>query len=161
LAIAQAVIEYLLRRVRAKTIFTTHYHEVTMLAHTYSAIGNACLQVREDGGEVTFLYKLLAGVSSHSYGLHVAKLAGLPAEVVARAAQLLVEPETTSPRTPSGGPGPAQISDELSQAPVTERLRQIDPLHTTPFLALQLLHELRELLFSHGAPGPHQTKPPS
>ena len=91
LAIARAVIEYLVRRVRAKTIFTTHYHEVTTLADTYEAIGNACLQVRDDGGDVTFLYKVLPGVSSHSYGIHVARLAGLPEEVVAQAEALLTE----------------------------------------------------------------------
>jgi DNA mismatch repair protein MutS len=160
LAIAQAVIEYLVRRVRAKTIFTTHYHEVTTLANTYGAIGNACLHVRENGGEVTFLYKVLAGVSSHSYGIHVAKLAGLPAEVVARAAQLLVEPDTTLPSIATAVFSPSPLGDEVSQATVTERLRQIDPLHTSPFTALQLLHELRELVIGQLATSPHLSKPP-
>jgi DNA mismatch repair protein MutS len=146
LAIARAVIEYLARRVRAKTIFTTHYHEVTALAETYEAIGNACLQVRDNGGEVTFLYKVLPGVSSHSYGIHVARLAGLPEEVVARAEMLLT----------ASGPLPAPIPETGHHAlprhetptlhPIEARLRGIDPLHTTPFAALQLLHELRELV---------------
>jgi DNA mismatch repair protein MutS len=146
LALAQAVIEYLVRRVRAKTIFTTHYHEVTTLAKAYDAIGNACLQVREDGGEVTFLYKVLAGVSSHSYGIHVAKLAGLPAEVVSRAAQLLVEPDTALSSVPSAALRPLPGGGEGLESTVAERLRQTDPLHTTPFTALQVLHELRELV---------------
>jgi DNA mismatch repair protein MutS len=97
LAIARAVIEYLVRRVRATTIFTTHYHELTTLADTYEAVSNACLQVRDDGGEVTFLTSA-TGVSSHSYGIHVARLAGLPEEVVAHAEALLTESVLLPPK---------------------------------------------------------------
>lgn len=152
LAIAQAVVEHLVQHVRAKTIFTTHYHEITALAHAADAIGNACLQVREAGGEVTFLYKVLPGVSSHSYGIHVAKLAGLPDIVVSRATALLGEP-SRAPRMVPRAAAPAlpaeavPVGDELQ-----ERLRQIDPLHTTPFEALQLLHELREALIHRHHP---------
>ena len=150
LAIARAVIEYLVRRVRAKTIFTTHYHEVTTLADTHEAVDNACLQVRDDGGDVTFLYKVLPGVSSHSYGIHVARLAGLPAEVVTHAAALLAKP--LSPPRPAAEAmiTPIEGGDPPAPNPVEERLRRIDPLHTTPLEALQLLHELRELVI-HGA----------
>jgi len=146
LAIAQAVVEYLARHVRAKTIFTTHYHEITALARTNGAIGNACMQVREAGGEVTFLYKVLPGVSSHSYGIHVAKLAGLPDEVVNRAAALLVEPTGASPTVPRATAPALQGTDGSTTSDLETRLRQIDPLHTTPFEALQLLHELREAI---------------
>jgi DNA mismatch repair protein MutS len=144
LAIAQAVVEYLVRHVRAKTIFTTHYHEITALAHHHDTISNACLQVRETGGEVTFLYKVLPGVSSHSYGIHVAKLAGLPDEVVSRAAALLVDPCNVA-ATPSRATPPALLADATRASDeLQERLCQIDPLHTSPMEALQLLHELRE-----------------
>jgi DNA mismatch repair protein MutS len=160
LAIAQAVVEYLVWRVRAKTIFTTHYHEITALAHTEDAIGNACLQVHEAGGEVTFLYKVLPGVSSRSYGIHVATLAGLPAEVVSRAAALLAAPTGGSGAvlsTASPGLQSANISagDDLQQ-----RLRHIDPLHTTPFAALQLLHELREAAIRRHQPSSSSTMAP-
>jgi DNA mismatch repair protein MutS len=152
LAIAQAVVEYLVQQVRAKTIFTTHYHELTALAQAHHAIANACLQVRESGGEVTFLYKVLPGVSSHSYGIHVAKLAGLPDAVVQRAAALVTEPRAA--------PGQAMPASAGEAAPtldgVEARLRQIDPLHTTPFEALQLLHELREAVVQQ-----HPRRPPS
>jgi DNA mismatch repair protein MutS len=146
LAIARAVIAYLVRRVRAKTLFTTHYHEVTTLADTFEAVSNACLQVRDDGGDVTFLYKVLPGVSSHSYGIHVARLAGLPEEVVTQAAAWLAEPAALPlPRAAT-----ANVPVPRGHAPlphsIAERLRCIDPLHTTPFEALQLLHELRELM---------------
>ena len=146
LAIARAVIEYLVRRVRAKTIFTTHYHEVTTLADTYAAVGNACLQVRDDGGEVTFLYKVLPGVSSHSYGIHVARLAGLPEEVVAHAEALLSESVLLPAQMPEAGHHALSRGNAPTLHPIEARLRGIDPLHTTPFAALQLLHELRELV---------------
>ena len=146
LAIARAVIEYLVRRVRAKTLFTTHYHEVTALADACEAVGNACLQVRDDGGEVTFLYKVLPGASSHSYGIHVARLAGLPEEVVTRAAALLTEPAALPLRVSEAAEAPPPKADTPAPSSVEERLRRIDPLQTTPFAALQLLHELRELM---------------
>jgi DNA mismatch repair protein MutS len=150
LAIARAVIEYLVRRVRAKTLFTTHYHEVTTLADRLAAVGNACLQVRDDGGDVIFLYKVLPGVSSHSYGLHVARLAGLPEEVVTQAAAWLAEPAAPALPTPATADPPCLREQALLPQAIAERLRRIDPLHTTPFEALQLLHELRERLI-HGA----------
>jgi DNA mismatch repair protein MutS len=140
------VIEYLVRRVRAKTIFTTHYHELTTLAETYEAVGNACLQVRDDGGEVTFLYKVLPGVSSQSYGIHVARLAGLPEEVVAHAEVLLTESVLLPARMAETGHHLLPRGDVPTLHPIEARLRGIDPLHTTPFAALQLLHDLRELV---------------
>jgi DNA mismatch repair protein MutS len=148
LAIAQAVVEYLVQHVRAKTIFTTHYHEITALAHTDPAIGNACLHVRDTGEAVTFLYKVLPGVSSHSYGIHVAQLAGLPDTVVRRATVLLGKPDS-SPGTvsPAASP-PRRAADMATGDDLRERLRHIDPLHTTPFEALQFLHELREAIMN-------------
>jgi len=146
LAIAQAVIEYLVERIHAKTIFTTHYHEVTALAGDHAAVANACLQVREAGDEVTFLYKVLPGIVNKSYGIHVAKLAGLPEAVVTRAAALLEErihqPITLEPPVPM----PESTGAEVRVSALEGRLRAIDPCHTTPFEALRLLHELREML---------------
>ncbi len=144
LAIARAVVEYLVRRVRAKTLFTTHYHEVTTLGDRLGAVSNACLQVRDDGGDVAFLYKVLPGVSSHSYGIHVARLAGLPEEIVTEAAALLAEPLSAPLPTPKIAAAPLPLGDASPPPPVEERLRRIDPLHITPFEALRLLHELRE-----------------
>jgi DNA mismatch repair protein MutS len=159
LAIAQAVVEYLARQVRAKTIFTTHYHEITALAQTEAAVGNACLQVREAGGEVTFLYKVQPGVSSHSYGIHVAKLAGLPEAVVSRAAALLVAPGGTSGAAARAA-FPALQADEGVGDALQERLRHVDPLHITPFEALQLLHALREAVIHRRPPSPSSTMAP-
>jgi DNA mismatch repair protein MutS len=151
LAIARAVVDYLVQRVRAKTIFTTHYHEVTTMADTYVAISNACLQVRDAGGEVTFLYKVVPGVSSHSYGIHVARLAGLPEEVVTQAEALLTPAEPVAFQTSEAGQDSLPRGEAPILHPVEARLRGIDPMHTTPLAALQLLHELRELVIQ----GPH------
>jgi DNA mismatch repair protein MutS len=134
----------LVRRVRAKTLFTTHYHEVTTLADTLESVSNACLQVRDDGGDLTFLFKVLPGVASHSYGIHVARLAGLPDEVVTQAATMLGEPASLPLQIPEIANAPVLRGDAPTSHPIDERLRRIDPLHTTPFEALQLLHELRE-----------------
>jgi DNA mismatch repair protein MutS len=150
LAIAQAVVDYLVRRVRAKTIFTTHFHEVTAMAQTHAAVSNACLQVRDADGEVAFLYKVVPGISSHSYGIHVARLAGLPDEVVTQAEVLLTPAEPVA-RTLAAGQNVPPGDVTPPSHPVEARLRGIDPLHTTPFAALQLLHELRELVI-HGLP---------
>jgi DNA mismatch repair protein MutS len=160
LAIARAVIEYLVRRVRAKTLFTTHYHEVTTLADTFEAIGNACLQVRDDGSGVSFLYKVLPGVSNHSYGIHVARLAGLPEEVVTRAAAVLADLASLPLKPSATADVPLARDDTAASYPVEERLRRIDPLHTTPFEALQLLHELRELMIHRATANPPAPRAP-
>jgi DNA mismatch repair protein MutS len=102
--------------------------------------------VRDEGGEVTFLYKVLPGVSSRSYGIHVARLAGLPEEVVTHAESLLREPVSLPTQIPQATASIPMPREEFTPSPVEERLRRIDPLHTTPFEALQCLHELRELL---------------
>jgi DNA mismatch repair protein MutS len=160
LAIARAVIEYLVQRVRAKTLFTTHYHEVTTLAGAFEAIGNACLQVRDDGQGVCFLYKVLPGISHHSYGIHVAKLAGLPEEVVARAADLVSESALHPLKLLAVAEVPTWQDDTATHCPIDERLRRIDPLHTSPFQALQLLHELRELTIYGATSTPPATRAP-
>jgi DNA mismatch repair protein MutS len=149
LAIARAVIDYLVRRIRAKTLFTTHYHEVTALAEHLPPVSNACLQVRDEGGAVTFLYKVLPGASGQSYGIHVARLAGLPEEVIAKAVAWLGESMPPGLQLPASAHAPLLPADAPTRNLLGERLRRIDPLHTTPFEALQLLHELRELII-HG-----------
>ena len=93
LSIAWAVAEQLHDRIGARTLFATHYHELTDLARERPKVKNACIAVREQGGRVTFLRTLIAGAASKSYGIEVARLAGLPAEVLARARELLANLE--------------------------------------------------------------------
>lgn len=87
LSIAWAVSEYLLNSIRCKTLFATHYHELTRLEHP--AVCKLCMAVSENGSEIVFLRKVVSGSSANSYGIHVARLAGIPSSVIARAEQIL------------------------------------------------------------------------
>ena len=89
ISIAWSVAEYIHDQIKARTLFATHYHELIDLALTRPAIKNYNVQIQEDGEEIVFLYRLVPGGMSHSYGLHVGKLAGLPAEVLERAKEVL------------------------------------------------------------------------
>ncbi|HKA53082.1 MAG TPA: DNA mismatch repair protein MutS, partial [Candidatus Binatia bacterium] len=161
-AIAQAVAETLAQEVKSKTLFTTHYHELARLAETTPAVNNARLEVREDQEEVTFLYKVVPGAAQKSYGVYVARLAGLPESVVERAQGLLTgwQRDKEDPARPAtaqdvrrNGSVPAERAEEhLRQtAPaVMEHLSGIDPLHTTPLEALSLLVELKNLAEGRG-----------
>jgi DNA mismatch repair protein MutS len=151
LAIAWAAIEYLHARVRAKTLFATHYFEVTELAEQLSGVKNYHVSVKETGGSVVFLRRVEPGAADRSYGIEVAKLAGLPNEVVVRAREVLAEHESAEHRlsghlTPGREPErPTQLTifTPLSQ-PVLEKLREVDLNRLTPLEALNLLAELKK-----------------
>ena len=150
LAIAWAAIEYLHARVRAKTLFATHYFELTELAEQLSGLKNYHVSVKETGGGIVFLRKVEPGAADRSYGIEVAKLAGLPNEVIARAREVLAEHESaerelTGHLSPGAEPPPAQLTifTPLSQ-PVLDRLREIDLNRITPLEALNLLAELQK-----------------
>ena len=151
LAIAWAAIEFLHARVHAKTLFATHYFELTELAEQLSGVKNYHVSVKETGGSVVFLRKVEPGAADRSYGIEVAKLAGLPNEVVVRAREVLAEHESaehqlTGHLTPGAEPErPAQLTifTPLSQ-PVLEKLREVDLNRLTPLEALNLLAELKK-----------------
>ena len=151
LAIAWAAIEYLHARVHAKTLFATHYFELTELAEQLSGVKNYHVSVKEAGGSVVFLRRVEPGAADRSYGIEVAKLAGLPNEVVVRAREVLAEHESSERRlsshlTPGAEPErPTQLTifTPLSQ-PVLEKLREVDLNRLTPLEALNLLAELKK-----------------
>lgn len=153
LAIAWAAIEYLHGRVRAKTLFATHYFELTELAEQLSGVKNYHVSVKEAGGSVVFLRRVEPGAADRSYGIEVAKLAGLPMEVVARAHEVLAEHESSGHRlsghlTPGASTEPERptqltIFTPLSQR-VLEKLREVDLNRLTPLEALNLLAELKK-----------------
>jgi DNA mismatch repair protein MutS len=149
LAIAWAAVEYLHSRVRAKTLFATHYFELTELAEQLSGVKNYHVSVKETGSGIVFLRKVEPGAADRSYGIEVAKLAGLPNEVVTRAREVLAEHEfaeqqATAHLSPGASPPPAQLTifTPLSQ-PVLEKLREVDLNRLTPLEALNLLAELK------------------
>ncbi len=150
LAIAWAAIEYLHARVRAKTLFATHYFELTELAEQLAGVKNYHVSVKETGGGIVFLRKVEPGAADRSYGIEVAKLAGLPNEVIARAREVLAEHESverlaTDHLSPGATPPPMQLTifTPLSQ-PVLEKLREVDLNRLTPLEALNLLAELKK-----------------
>ncbi len=152
LAIAWAAIEYLHARTRAKTLFATHYFELTELAERLSGVKNYHVSVKETGGGIVFLRKVEPGAADRSYGIEVAKLAGLPNEVIERAREVLVEHESAELRlteqlaSDESRPQPAAqltIFTPLSQ-PVLEKLRELDLNRLTPLEALNLLAELKK-----------------
>jgi DNA mismatch repair protein MutS len=153
LAIAWAAVEYLHARVRAKTLFATHYFELTELAEQLSGVKNYHVSVKEAGGSVVFLRRVEPGAADRSYGIEVAKLAGLPNEVVVRAREVLAEHESSEHRltghlTPGASTAPDRptqltIFTPLSQ-PVLDKLREVDLNRLTPLEALNLLAELKK-----------------
>ncbi len=150
LAIAWAAVEYLHARVRAKTLFATHYFELTELADQLAGVKNYHVSVKETGGGIVFLKKVEAGAADRSYGIEVAKLAGLPNEVVVRARQVLLEHEfaeqqATAHLSPGSSPPATQLTifTPLSQ-PVLDKLREVDLNRLTPLEALNLLAELKK-----------------
>jgi DNA mismatch repair protein MutS len=149
LAIAWAAIEYLHAQTRAKTLFATHYFELTELADQLSGVKNYHVSVKETGGGIVFLRKVEPGAADRSYGIEVAKLAGLPDEVIERAREVLVEHESAE-RALTGQlakdesrPAQLTIFTPISQ-PVLEKLREVDLNRLTPLEALNLLSELKK-----------------
>jgi DNA mismatch repair protein MutS len=150
LAIAWAAVEFLHARVRAKTLFATHYFELTELAEQLAGVKNYHVSVKETGGGIVFLRKVEPGAADRSYGIEVAKLAGLPNEVIARAREVLTEHESaeralTEHLSPGSSPPPTQLTifTPISQ-PVLEKLREVDLNRLTPLEALNLLAELKK-----------------
>ena len=149
MAIARAVVEFLhnRREVAARTLFATHYHELTALEGILPRVRNAHVAVREEGSDVVFEHRIVPGPSDRSYGIHVARLAGLPAAVVSRAQHLLDELETSRA---GGRPAPAdapRIQQPLfgGPSPVESEVAALDVEGMTPLEAIQRLYELRAL----------------
>jgi DNA mismatch repair protein MutS len=151
LAIARAVVEYLHNspRLGAKTLFATHYHELTELAEVLPRVKNFNVAVTEEGGRVVFLYKIMPGGVDRSYGIHVAQLAGLPRPVVHRANELLAELEGDRPKAERARGGkpktepPPQLTLFGKKPVVIEELEKLDINSLTPLEALTKLYELQ------------------
>jgi DNA mismatch repair protein MutS len=147
-AIAWAVTEYLHDRVGCRTMFATHYHELMQLPEMLAHARNLNVAVRESGEEVIFLHRLEAGGTDRSYGIHVAQLAGLPADVVGRAREVLHLLEGEHRMVP--GPPPSEDPSQLGlfagggpPHPVLEALKGLDVDRLTPIEALNRLAELK------------------
>jgi DNA mismatch repair protein MutS len=150
ISIAWSVSEHLHDSVGCKTIFATHYHELTQLADTLVAVRNYNVQVREVGEEILFLHRLQPGGADRSYGIEVGRIAGLPATVLARARELLrlLEAEQIVPRSRhvskrSQSPPENQLAlFGLTTHPLVQQLTKLEPNAMTPIQALEMLARL-------------------
>ena len=145
MALAQSIIEYIHEKLKAKTLFSTHYHELTDLEKNLKHLKNIHVSAHEENGNLTFLHKIKEGSIDKSYGIHVAKLAQLPPLVIERASAILKIYENKEQRKGIS----IQQSLPLEPIPkkenkIEKRIKELDLFHMTPIEALNLLYELKE-----------------
>jgi DNA mismatch repair protein MutS len=148
-SIAWAVARELATKVRAKTLFATHYQELTRLADEVPGISNRYIAVKDLGKEVVFLHRVEEGVAKGSYGVHVARLAGLPEEVTRQADNILAELLEEAPLSRLGRSDPRAENMPLfgtDDHPVLKALRKINVNNLTPLEALELIAQLKNQL---------------
>ena len=143
LSLAQAIIEYIHNNIKCKTLFSTHYHELTKLEDHFENLKNVHVSALEENGNITFLHKIKNGSVDKSYGIHVAKLANLPKPLIKRANEILNDYESN---------GNIEIKNQISfdldekdeENIALEKLKQINPYEITPIEALNILYELKK-----------------
>ena len=156
MAIARAVLEFLDARPEGppRTLFATHYHELTAVADALGSADNAHVAVHDEGGEVVFEHRIEPGPSDRSYGIHVARLAGLPASVVERARTLLGELERDPAERMERAPAPPVVQAALfgggEASEIEQELAGLDLESMTPLEAMRVLGELRERARGNG-----------
>lgn len=150
LSLAWAVVEHIHREIGAKTLFATHYHELTALESQMEGVRNLHVSVKESGDQILFLRRVEPGAADKSYGIEVARLAALPMSVVVRARQILAlheSAEHTVTEELSPNPAPVQIQlFETKNPHVVDRIRGVNIDELRPIEALQLLHEVQQEL---------------
>ena len=161
ISIAWSIVEYIHEnpRAHARTLFATHYHELNEMEKTFERVKNWNVSVKEVGGKVVFLRKLMRGGSEHSFGIHVARLAGMPSVIVKRAETVLQELERSNARDGSAMPkgdmgasaqGGAQLSFFQLDDPVLQQIRDeilhLDVNNLTPMESLNKLHDIQKIL---------------
>lgn len=148
MSLARAILEYVTTKIKCKTLFSTHYHELTDLDQKISAIKNVHVEASEHDGNVVFLHKLSDGAADKSYGIHVAKLAGLPSDLLKSAEEILKKYETGAKKN-KGNVLIEQIAMDFSQSEgnneLEEYLKTIDPIKTTPMEAINILFKIKDI----------------
>ena len=145
MSIARAVIEYIDKKIHAKTLFATHYHELTDLADISTNIENFCTAVKEHGNEIIFLRRISPGGADKSYGIQVAKLAGLPNAVMKRAEEILKALENSTPVKSAPVPKKSAPTQSLFVSQGLQELLKIDVPTLTPIEALNVLYKLQAI----------------
>lgn len=148
MSLAQAILEYIHDKIKAKTMFSTHYHELTVLEKDLKHLKNVHVSAIEEDGKITFLHKVKVGAVDKSYGIHVASLAKLPESLITRANDILnvyekknIKKETF---TQTSLFELTESEAESKKNPIEEKLKEINPLEMTPMEALSFLYELNK-----------------
>ena len=143
MALAEAIIIYINKHIRCKTLFSTHYHELTLIANDTEGVKNVHVSAKEENDNITFLHKVKDGAVDKSYGIGVAKLASLPEEVIDTAKKILKEYEKKDKQEPTA----TQIEmdfDFKEKDELREFIKEINPLEVTPMEAIMLLDEIKK-----------------
>ena len=153
MSIARAVLEFCAdkKKLGAKTLFATHYHELTVMEELLDGVKNYNIAVKKRGDDITFLRRIIPGGADDSYGIEVAKLAGVPNSIICRAKEVLAELESGKGEavvsSQTAAPSDTQLSlISTAQSPVIERLQEVDLNTLTPIEAMNLLYELKKLI---------------
>ena len=153
MSLAQAILEYIHDKIKAKTLFSTHYHELTSLAGDLRNLRNVHVSAVEEDGKITFLHKIKIGAVDKSYGIHVASLAKLPKSLIDRATEILNVYENKNakkqPFTQTSLFLP--LEEEQKENEIEKKLKSINPLEITPIEALNILYELKKELDKDGS----------
>jgi DNA mismatch repair protein MutS len=146
-SIASAIVEFIQNHLGAKTLFATHYHELTEVVKKLPRAENYCVAVSESGGRVVFLHQIVKGATSKSYGIEVARLAGLAPEIINRASEVLSSLEKNNGVETANQPAQASLALVQSvESRVERELRETDINQITPLEALKKLAELKNSL---------------
>ncbi len=146
MSLAQAILEYISTKIKALTLFSTHYHELTRLDKQFKTIKNVHVSAIENKGTITFLHKVKPGAVDKSYGIHVARLASMPEDLLTRASEILAEYESNKKNKEVEK---VQLSFDFEEKEkqeiddLKEQINKIDPLNMTPMEALNYLYELK------------------
>lgn len=153
MSIARAVLEFCAdkKHLGAKTLFATHYHELTVMEELLDGVKNYNIAVKKRGDDITFLRRIVPGGADDSYGIEVAKLAGVPNSIIQRAKEILSELESGKGESRAAAAVPQPVEAQLSlltaaQSPVLEKLQEADLNTLTPIEAMNLLYELKKML---------------
>ena len=148
MSLAEAILEYIHNNIKAKTMFSTHYHELTNLEKKLKHLKNVHVSAVEEDGKITFLHKIKNGSVDKSYGIHVASLANLPKELIDNATKILNQYENKKTKVSNFEQTTLFEEKELDKEEnkLEEKLKEIDPLYLTPIDALNLIFELKKEL---------------
>jgi DNA mismatch repair protein MutS len=139
MALAQGILEYIATKIRAKAMFSTHYHEITSIENKLPMIKNVHVAVSENENDITLLYKVEDGAMGKSYGINVAKLANLPSELIERSSEILEDLLKEEVKTNSN----VMKVSEVKMPKWVDELKNLDPLSMSPLQALNYLYELK------------------